>query len=61
MGVGPMNRSERNTIRQATETIDTLTAKLAELSAERDRIKRQNAALRGVVTRERNARKGDVS
>lgn len=46
-----MNRADRNAIRQATETIDELTERLATLTAERDALKRSNAALKGRITR----------
>lgn len=41
-----MNRTERNTIREATHTIDALTARVAELEAERDSLTRSNRWLR---------------
>lgn len=45
-----MNRAERNMFRLATETIDNLTADL-------ERLKRENATLKGQLTKERNKRK----
>lgn len=51
-----MNRADRNAIREATTTIDTLTAQLATLTEERDKLKRSNAALRGTVTKLKNER-----
>ncbi len=46
-----MNRAKRNAIREAIETIDNQAAELARLRGELATAKRQNAALKGTITK----------
>ncbi len=46
-----MNRAERNTIREATETIDKQAEELARIRGELAHERRRNAALKGQITK----------